>query len=46
MSGCRSRDKGARTERAIVRLLQALGAVKISGMYKLGADLGSLTRLG
>ena len=39
MSGRRSRDKGARTERAIVRLLQGLGAVKISGMYKPGADI-------
>jgi hypothetical protein len=41
MSGRRSRDKGARTERAIVRLLQGQGIVaeKISGMYKPGADL-------
>jgi hypothetical protein len=41
MSGRRSRDKGARTERAIVRLLQGQGMVaqKISGMYKPGADL-------
>ena len=41
MSGRRSRDKGARTERAIVRLLQAQGiaATKISGMYKPGADI-------
>jgi hypothetical protein len=41
MSGRRSRDKGARTERAIVRLLQGqgIGAEKISGMYKPGADL-------
>jgi hypothetical protein len=39
MSGRRSRDKGARTERAIVRLLQGLGAVKISGIYKPGADI-------
>jgi hypothetical protein len=41
MSGRRSRDKGARTERAIVRLLQASGivATKISGMYKPGADI-------
>jgi hypothetical protein len=40
MSGRRSRDKGARTERAIVRLLQGEGiaATKISGMYKPGAD--------
>jgi Holliday junction resolvase len=41
MSGLRSRDKGARTERAIVRLLQGEGfaATKISGMYKPGADI-------
>lgn len=41
MSGRRSRDKGARTERAIVRLLQGRGiaATKISGMYKPGADI-------
>ena len=41
MSGRRSRDKGARAERAIVRLLQGQGiaAEKISGMYKPGADL-------
>ena len=41
MSGRRSRDKGARAERAIVRLLQRQGIVaeKISGMYKPGADL-------
>jgi Holliday junction resolvase len=41
MSGRRSRDKGNRTERAIVRLLQAQGiaATKISGMYKPGADI-------
>jgi hypothetical protein len=41
MSGRRSRNKGARTERAIVRLLQGQGIVteKISGMYKPGADL-------
>jgi Holliday junction resolvase len=34
MSGRRSRDKGKRTERAIVRLLQAQGiaATKISDM--------------
>jgi Holliday junction resolvase len=37
----RSRDKGARTERAIVRALQERGfaAEKVSGMYKPGADL-------
>jgi hypothetical protein len=41
MTGRRSRDKGARTERAIVRLLQGqrIAAEKISGMYKPGADL-------
>jgi hypothetical protein len=44
MSGRRSRDKGNRTERAIVRLLQAQGiaATKISGMYKPGADIGDV----
>jgi hypothetical protein len=37
----RSRDKGQRTERAIVRLLRDRGVVceKISGMYRPGADL-------
>jgi hypothetical protein len=47
MSGRRSRDKGARTERAIVRLLQAQGivATKISGMYRPGADI-SMALLG
>ena len=47
MSGRRSRDKGARTERAIVRLLRAQGvvAIKISGIYKPGADI-SMTLLG
>ena len=41
MSGRRSRDEGSRTERAIVRLLQAQGivATKISGMYRPGADI-------
>jgi len=41
MSGRRSRDKVARAECAIVRLLQGqgIGAEKISGMYKPGADL-------
>ena len=41
MSGRRSRDKGARTERAITSLLQEQGiaATKISGMYKPGADI-------
>ena len=47
MSGRRSRDKGNRTERAIVRLLQAQGvaATKISGMHKPGADI-SMSLLG
>jgi hypothetical protein len=47
MGGRLSRNKGARTERAIVRLLQDQGiaAEKISGMYKPGADL-SLAVLG
>jgi Holliday junction resolvase len=47
MSGRRSRDKGARTERAIVRLLRAQGivATKISGMYRPGADI-CMTLLG
>ena len=41
MSGRRSRDKGARTERAIVRLLKAQGiaATKISRGWCAGADL-------
>jgi hypothetical protein len=41
MSGRRSRDKGSRTERAIVRFLQNHGfaAEKISGMYRPGPDL-------
>jgi Holliday junction resolvase len=41
MSGRRSRDKGSRTERAIVRALQDRGIAgkKISGLYKPGADL-------
>jgi hypothetical protein len=41
MSGRRSRDNGARTERAIVKALQAQGimATKISGMYRPGAWL-------
>jgi hypothetical protein len=38
MSGRRSRDKGTRTERAIVRLLQG-AATKVSGMYKPGGDI-------
>jgi Holliday junction resolvase len=39
--GKKSRDKGGRVERLIVRLLQAYGfaAMKISGMYRPGADL-------
>jgi hypothetical protein len=43
----RSRDKGNRTERAVVRLLQAEGIAteKISAMYRPGADL-SLPLLG
>ncbi len=47
MSGRHSRSKGARTERNIARLLQdhGLAAVKISGMYKPGADL-SVPRIG
>jgi hypothetical protein len=47
MSGNRSRDKGAKTERAIGRLLQAHGfaATKISGLYKPGADI-SMSLLG
>jgi hypothetical protein len=41
MSGRRSRDKGARTERALARLLQARGiaAAKISRAWCAGADL-------
>jgi Holliday junction resolvase len=41
VSGRRSRDKGSRTERAIVRFLQERGfaAEKISGLYVPGADL-------
>jgi hypothetical protein len=41
MSGRRSRDKGARTERAIVRALQGQGiaATKISRAWSPGADL-------
>ena len=41
MSGHRSRDKGARTERAIAKALQTHGfmAMKISGLYKPGADI-------
>jgi hypothetical protein len=47
MSGRRSRDKGARIERAIAKVLQAQGfmATKISGMYKPGADI-SMSLLG
>ena len=43
MSGHRSRDKGARTERTMVRLLQARGiaAEKVSGMYKPSADVNA-----
>jgi Holliday junction resolvase len=41
MSGRRSRDEGSRTERAIVRLLQAQGiaATKISRAYQRGHDI-------
>jgi Holliday junction resolvase len=41
MSGRRSRNKGARRERAVVHLLQNRGfaAEKVSGMYKVGADI-------
>ena len=47
MSGRWSRDKGVRTERAIVRLLQAQGiaAPKISGIYNPGTDI-SMSFLG
>ena len=43
MSGRRSGDKGARTERTMVHLLQAQGiaAKKISGMYKPSADVNA-----
>jgi Holliday junction resolvase len=39
--GRASRDKGNRTERAIVRRLQAhgLGGEKVSGLYRPGADI-------
>src|SRR5262245_29645867 len=39
--GKKSRDKGSRTERAIVHTLQdsGLAAEKISGMYRSGADI-------
>jgi Holliday junction resolvase len=41
MSGRRSRDKGARAERAVVRLLlgHGLPARKVSALYKRGEDL-------
>ncbi len=41
MSGGRSRDKGARTERAIARMLQAngLAAAKVSRAYQPGHDI-------
>jgi Holliday junction resolvase len=41
MSGRRSREKGARTERAIAKVLQANGfvAVKISRAYQAGHDI-------
>ena len=38
MTGRHSRDKGARTQRAIAKILQVTAA-KISGMYKPGADI-------
>jgi hypothetical protein len=46
MSGRCSRDKGARTERAILRLLQAQGlpARKVRAMYKRGEDLRVMVR--
>ena len=39
--GRRSRNKGSREERALVKFLQANGfaAEKITGLYKPGADL-------
>lgn len=37
MSGKPSRDKGARRERELVKLLP--GSMKISGLYKAGPDL-------
>jgi hypothetical protein len=42
--GRRSRDKGARTERAIVKALQAQSfmATKTGGIYKPGADISML----
>ena len=41
MSGRRSRNKGARTERAIAKVLQANGfaAVKVSRAYQPGHDI-------
>jgi Holliday junction resolvase len=47
MSGRRSRDKGARSERALVHFLQERGfsAEKVSAMYRPGADI-SLPLLG
>ena len=47
MSGRWSRDKGVRTERAIVRLLQAQGIAvpKIGGIYNPGTDI-SMSFLG
>ena len=46
MSGRRSRDKGARTKRAMVRLLlgHGLPARKVSAMYKRGKDLRVVVR--
>jgi hypothetical protein len=41
MSGRRSRDEGARTERAVARLQQGqdIAVTKIRGMYKPGVDI-------
>jgi Holliday junction resolvase len=41
MSGRHSRNKGSRTERALVKFLQdrGLAAEKVSGLYKPGPDL-------
>jgi hypothetical protein len=39
MIGRRSRDNGARAERAILLQAQGIAATKISGLYKPGADI-------
>jgi hypothetical protein len=39
MTSRQSRDKGARTERAILLQAQGIAAMKISGLYKSGADI-------